>query len=341
MKRPVLLLILITIFLCGVMFVVITKTPPPPKPQAVYEISFTTPGQPDAQRMEQQLCEWMAGTQKQLDIAAFDIDLPCVGEQLARLHQKGVAIRVVTDSDHDTELIKKLPPLGVPVHFDARSAFMHNKFLIQDQKQVWTGSLNLTHNGVYRNNNNVVRIANEDVARLFTAEFEELFAGEFGPTSPRQDLPAFIAPQGQKMEVLFSPEDPVQERVLDILRGAQKHIVFMAFSFTDDAMGKVMADKAAAGVSVQGVFERSGSGSKYSEYRRLKQAGADVKKDGNKGIMHHKVMIIDDKTVITGSYNFSKNANKSNDENVVILHDNPDAARFYLQEFEQVYALAK
>ena len=341
MKRPVLLLILITILLCGVMFVVIQKTPPPSPPPAVYEISFSTPGQPDAQRMEQQLCDWIANTQRHLDIAAFDIDLPCVGEQLTRLHQKGVALRIVTDSDHDTDLIQKLKPLGIPIHFDERSAFMHNKFLIQDQKRVWTGSLNLTHNGVYRNNNNVVRIANEDVARLFTAEFEELFAGAFGPTSPRQALPAFVAPQGHKMEVLFSPEDPVQERVLDILRGAQKHIVFMAFSFTDDAMGKVLAEKAAAGVLVQGVFERSGAGSKYSEYGRLKRAGADVKKDGNKGIMHHKVMIVDDNTVITGSYNFSKNANKSNDENVVILHDNPDAARLYLQEFQQVYALAK
>ena len=341
MKKPVLLLILITVILCGVMFVVIQKTPRPSPPQAVYEVFFSTPGQPQAQQLEQQLCDWIARTERGLDIAVFDIDLPCIGEQLTQLHRKGIAVRIVTDSDHETDLIKQLQPLGIPVRFDERSAFMHNKFLVQDRKQVWTGSMNLTHNGVYRNNNNVVRLASEDVARLFTAEFEELFAGQFGPTSPRQSLCAFVAPQGYKIETLFSPEDPVQERVLDVLRGAQKRIVFMAFSFTDDAIGQVLADKFAAGVAVQGVFEKSGAGSKYSEYARLKRVGADVKRDGNSGIMHHKVIIVDDKTVITGSYNFSKNANKSNDENVVILHDNPEAARLYLQEFQQVDALAK
>lgn len=341
MKRPVLLLILITITLCGVMFVVIQKTPRPAPPQAVYEVSFSTPGQPQAEQLEQQLCAWIARTEQRLDIAAFDLDLPCIGEQLAQLHGKGVAVRIVTDSDHETELIKTLQSLGVPVRFDERSAFMHNKFLIQDQKRVWTGSMNLTHNGVYRNNNNVLRLVNDDVARLFSAEFEELFAGQFGPTSPRQSLPAFVAPQGYKIEVLFSPEDPVQERILDVLRGAKTRIVFMAFSFTDDAIGEILAHKFSDGVAVQGVFEKSGAGSKYSEYGRLKRVGADVKRDGNSGIMHHKVIIVDDKTVITGSYNFSKNANKNNDENVVILHDNPEAARLYLQEFQQVYALAK
>lgn len=341
MKRPVLILIFMTMLLCAVMFVVIRKTPTPPPPRAVYTLGFTRPDSPEAGETEAELCQWIAQTQHQLDVAAFDIDLPCVGEQLGLLKQKGVSVRVVTDSDHQTDLVQRLVQTGVPVHFDERSAFMHNKFMVRDDLDVWTGSLNLTHNGVYRNNNNVVTFHNNDIARLYQAEFDELFAGQFGPTSPRQNLPAFVAPQDKKIEILFSPEDPVQERVLDVLRGAQKSIVFLAFSFTDDAMGAVMEQKLEQGVTVRGVFERSGAGSKYSEYGRLKRAGADVKKDGNKGIMHHKVMIIDEGTVITGSYNFSKNADKSNDENLVIFHDNREVAQKYLQEFEALYAYAQ
>lgn len=340
MRKSVLLLILMTIGLCVVMFFVIRRTPPSPPPAAVYTWLFTHPGQAQAEQAEQALCAWIGQTQHQLDVAAFDIDLPCVGAQLTALHAKGVKVRIVTDSDHQTEVIQALKQQQVPIRLDERSAFMHNKFLVRDQQAVWTGSLNLTHNGVYRNDNNVLNILNADVAKLYGAEFEELFAGQFGPTSPRQALPAFVAPQGKKMEILFSPEDPVQERILDVLRGAQQRIVFMAFSFTDDSMGQVMREKMKQGIQVTGVFERSGARSKYSEYTALKRAKAAVRRDGNKGIMHHKVMIIDDRTVITGSYNFSKNADTSNDENVIILHDAPEAAQAYLQEFERIYALA-
>jgi phosphatidylserine/phosphatidylglycerophosphate/cardiolipin synthase-like enzyme len=56
--------------------------------------------------------------------------------------------------------------------------------------------------------------------------------------------------------------------------------------------------------------------------------------------MHHKVIVIDDETVITGSFNFSASADKSNDENVVILR-NPDIARRFADEFQRVYGAAK
>ncbi len=341
MKRPVLLLILMTVALCGVMFVVIRNMDPPKPQAAVYEVFFTTPGQERTDSLDKKACQWIATTQKKLDIAAFDIDLPCVEQELTQLHKKGIPVRIVTDTDHETQEINNLKKAGLPILLDDRSAFMHNKFLVKDDEHVWTGSLNLTKNGIHRNNNNVVQIHDTQIARLYTAEFEEMFAGEFGPRSPRQSMPALFAPQGHKIEVLFSPEDPVKERILDVVRGAKQNIVFMAFAFTDDALGKLLVEKVKADVKVQGVFEKTGSKSKYSEYSRLKRAKADVRRDGNKGIMHHKVIIVDQKTVITGSYNFSKNADKSNDENVVILHDNPAAAKHFLEEFQRVYALAK
>jgi phosphatidylserine/phosphatidylglycerophosphate/cardiolipin synthase-like enzyme len=55
--------------------------------------------------------------------------------------------------------------------------------------------------------------------------------------------------------------------------------------------------------------------------------------------MHHKVLLIDGEFVITGSYNFSNNAELRNDENTLILY-NPDIAGMYQAEFERVYKLA-
>ena len=54
----------------------------------------------------------------------------------------------------------------------------------------------------------------------------------------------------------------------------------------------------------------------------------------------HKVILIDDQIVITGSYNFSNNAKTRNDENTLIVHS-PDIAAIYRQEFERVWGEAK
>ena len=68
----------------------------------------------------------------------------------------------------------------------------------------------------------------------------------------------------------------------------------------------------------------------------MSAAGLDVRLDGNTGKMHHKVIIIDESILITGSYNFSRNAETQNDENVLVIH-NPELAARFLKEFERVY----
>jgi phosphatidylserine/phosphatidylglycerophosphate/cardiolipin synthase-like enzyme len=64
-----------------------------------------------------------------------------------------------------------------------------------------------------------------------------------------------------------------------------------------------------------------------------------VRQDGNPGTFHHKVFVIDEQTLITGSLNFSENADDSNDENVVII-SNGDIAAQYVQEFDRRWAEA-
>jgi phosphatidylserine/phosphatidylglycerophosphate/cardiolipin synthase-like enzyme len=77
-----------------------------------------------------------------------------------------------------------------------------------------------------------------------------------------------------------------------------------------------------------------------TEFDRLREAGLDVRLDGNPYHMHHKVIIIDGQIVITGSYNFSRSAEESNDENVLVIHSQAVAAQF-LAEFQRVFGLAQ
>ena len=113
----------------------------------------------------------------------------------------------------------------------------------------------------------------------------------------------------------------------------------MAFSFTVDEIGDIIAARATAGVSVQGIFETTGSETQFSEMRPLFCAGIPVRQDGNSFILHHKVFIVDEVTVITGSFNISDNATNSNDENLVIISD-PNLAAQYVAEFNRRWAEA-
>ena len=100
-----------------------------------------------------------------------------------------------------------------------------------------------------------------------------------------------------------------------------------------------MIDRWNNGVDVKGVFEKVGSSTDSAELRTLHCAGVPARRDGNPSFLHHEVVIVDERIVMTGSLNFSTSAETKNDENVLII-DNPEIAALYMQEFERVWALA-
>lgn len=313
-----------------------------------YQLYFTSPQYPDdpATRVHtivQGLVQVINSAQKSLDIAIYELDLPEVGDALLAARDRGVQVRLVTDSDEigDLETLIRLKDQGIPIVPDERSAIMHNKFMVVDGQSVWTGSYNFTPNGTYRNNNNAIYIQSPQLAQNYTGEFEEMFTDfAFGPTSPANTANPQLQIGDSLVETCFSPEDNCMELVIANVNEAQQSIRFMAFSFTHDELGQAVRAKAQAGVTVQGVFETRGSETQYSEFGSMKQAGLDVMQDGNPYTLHHKVFILDDKTVVTGSLNFSENAANSNDENILIIH-NADIASQYLAEFERVYQQAQ
>ena len=114
----------------------------------------------------------------------------------------------------------------------------------------------------------------------------------------------------------------------------------MAFQFTLTDVGAIVESKASQGVVVEGIFETTGSNTRFSEFTSLACLGAAVRTDGNPFVLHHKVFIVDDTTVITGSFNFSDNARDQNDENLLIISD-PDLAAQYTGEFQRLWAQAR
>jgi len=291
-----------------------------------------------------QLARAIDSVRNTLDIAAFELNNETITEAIFNAHERGVRVRIVTDDEHgledDDSTLVELELAGVPIVDDDRSALMHNKFMLMDGATVWMGSMNYTVNGVYRNNNNVLVLRSVRAVEAYQAEFDEMFErGEFGPRSSENNTGNFTQ-NGVPIEVYFASENEVVDEIIAEINRAQRNIRFMSFSFTRDDIGAALLGRAAAGVDVQGVFENTGSVTQFSELPRLFCAGIDVRQDGNNGILHHKVFVIDEQVVITGSFNFSNNAVESNDENVVIIRD-PDLAALYLEEFGRVQRIAE
>ena len=281
-----------------------------------------------------------------LDIAAFELNSDPTFAAIKRALERGVTVRIIADDDHGLHdernpHLSDLARLGIDVRDDSRSGLMHNKFAIIDRQAVWTGSWNFTVNGTYRNNNNVLVLESADAVYAFQSEFDEMYErAEFGITSTDDGIVEFEHAGGD-VSIIFAPEaDEISALVAEI-EGAAQSIRFMTFVFSLDELAAAMLSQAASrDVTVEGVFEDRNSTASWSQLPALHCAGAAVRQDGNRYVLHHKVIIIDDHTVITGSFNFSRSAERKNDENIVIVR-NAAIAELYLQEWRRIWASAE
>jgi phosphatidylserine/phosphatidylglycerophosphate/cardiolipin synthase-like enzyme len=307
---------------------------------------FSVPDDPSAGSYrggpDEALAQAIREAQFSVDAAIYDLNLWSIRDAMLAAQRAGVQVRLVTESDNlDESEIQDLLDAGIEVLGDRRESLMHNKFVVIDGLDVWTGSMNLTVNGAYRNDNNLIHIRSTQLAENYTTEFEEMFVQDmFGDDVIARTPNPSLTINGTPIETYFSPDDGTAAQIIAAIQNAEENIYFLAFSFTSDPIAEALLERAAAGVEVAGVFEESQYQSNTGgEFDRLAAAGLDVRLDGNVQNMHHKVFIIDGETVITGSYNFSRSAEERNDENTLIIHSPTVAAQFQA-EFERVFEKA-
>jgi phosphatidylserine/phosphatidylglycerophosphate/cardiolipin synthase-like enzyme len=132
----------------------------------------------------------------------------------------------------------------------------------------------------------------------------------------------------QNTKVYFSPGDACTYNIIDVLKTARTSILVQAYAFTSAPIAKALADAHKRGVRVQVILDKSNRTANYSEADFLAHAGIETYIDDAHAIAHNKVIIIDESTVITGSFNFTKAAEERNAENVLIVVDVALAARY-------------
>lgn len=139
--------------------------------------------------------------------------------------------------------------------------------------------------------------------------------------------------QTRRAAVYFSPDGGATEALVREIELARRQILVQAYGFTSAPILKALVAAQQRGVAVQAVLDKSNETARYTGATFLANAGVPVLIDARHAIAHNKIMIIDDATLVTGSFNFTKAAEEKNAENLLILRDDPELVQLYTQNF--------
>ena len=132
--------------------------------------------------------------------------------------------------------------------------------------------------------------------------------------------------------VCFSPHGGCTEVIVYQIDDAKSEILIQAYSFTSTPIAKAIVNAHKRGVHVEIILDKSNRSEKYSAGDFIVHMGVTTYIDSKHAIAHNKIMIIDKKTVITGSFNFTKAAEEKNAENLLIIR-NKKLAEIYIDNW--------
>jgi phosphatidylserine/phosphatidylglycerophosphate/cardiolipin synthase-like enzyme len=279
---------------------------------------------------------------------------------LLEAHSRGVAVRVIGDSIavHSSKQFQSLNPLGIPAiinsfgaNWKTASNIHHNKFIVIDGRgddglNAWvlTGSWNLTDQQTTTDYQNIIYFQDLALARGFEAEFDQ----EWGSTTNLPDAryarfstnkldvtPRTYSVNGTTVRLFFSPNRGAAFAINARIAAANRQILFALFLFTRQDLAATMIARHQSGIDIHGVVNDN---DKYEQTPALRAAGIDALDFTGPAtiLLHDKYAVVDAGTgngaVITGSFNWSTNAEQANNENLIIV-ENDTIAKLYYQDW--------
>jgi len=145
------------------------------------------------------------------------------------------------------------------------------------------------------------------------------------------------------VEIAFTPGDAIDNLIVAAIDRAQTEVLVHAYTFTHRKIAQALINARRRGVAVAVLADREQARAvPQNVLAQLASGGIEVWLDGNFAAAHNKVIVIDaglpHATTITGSYNFTLAAQRSNAENIVVLHDNEPVARAYRDNWRRLKA---
>ena len=129
------------------------------------------------------------------------------------------------------------------------------------------------------------------------------------------------APASVVADVHFSPGEACLRRLRDLVTNARRSVDICVFTITDDRISGAILDAHRRGVKVRIVSDNDKANDLGSDVDGLKQAGVPVAVDTSPYHMHHKYAIFDGRLLLNGSFNWTRSATTSNEENIMVTDD--------------------
>ncbi len=261
-----------------------------------------------------------------LDICVYSISSDYILELLKDALKRGVSLRIITD-DSNLKFVEQLMVYGAKIYSDDENGLMHCKYMISDGKNLWAGSANLTDTGLHANNNDILITDDPRTVNVFKSHFDNLTSND--------DI--FVHNGGTGIgEVYFTLFDDVFSNIIHHLSFAKKSVKIGIYAFSDYRIAHYLKILSSYGVEIKIIADKEwNSIGSYSVVRDLSDFSFSVLDNNSEGKMHEKFMIIDDKKVLFGSYNFTLSANDKNYE-FVIISEKEEIVRGFMNHFESL-----
>jgi len=141
-------------------------------------------------------------------------------------------------------------------------------------------------------------------------------------------------------QAYFSPGPDCRIAIEQAMETALSELLICVFTISDDRLSDAIMAAHRSGLTVRVISDNDKMHDRGSDVERLSQAGVNVRIDRSPEHMHHKFMVIDGHTVMTGSYNWTRSAETRNEENIIAV-DDPQLATRFSEEFERIWALSE
>jgi phosphatidylserine/phosphatidylglycerophosphate/cardiolipin synthase-like enzyme len=139
----------------------------------------------------------------------------------------------------------------------------------------------------------------------------------------------------QDLDTCFSPDEPCAEKLLQFINSAEKTLDMAIYSINLDDLVESLIKKSEK-IKVRIVCDRVQAHGAKSKVHYLLENGVNIRYGKQKGIMHDKFSIVDNKMIETGSFNYTNHASTSNQENQLYLANQSVVDR-YRDRFEQIW----
>jgi len=177
-------------------------------------------------------------------------------------------------------------------------------------------------------------------ATQYAPDRPDVIASTEPPARPATELAMPVASK-PALTTCFTPQQDCMNMIVAAIDGAKSEILVQAYSYTAKPLIKALGRARLRGVKVRVILDQADERQRNGAGARLIAQGVLPQVDTGVASAHNKVMIIDRDAVITGSFNFTEAAQKTNAENVLLIKGYPDIATAYAKNWEKRLAASR